>query len=86
MALLALLALLPCRPAASGLQPVARLNHVLAGQGFQLAVTDGGAAVLKATATDERMHTCEPLVTCTHECLHGEDSLVLLWVPIKHVR
>ena len=38
----------------SGLQPVSRLEKILAGQGFNLAVMDGGAAVLTANATGER--------------------------------
>ena len=38
----------------SGLQPVSRLEKILAGQGFDLAVMDGGAAVLTANATGER--------------------------------
>ena len=48
---LALLVLLPCQPS---LQPVSRLQQALAGQGFQLAVADGGAAVLTASDTGER--------------------------------
>ena len=48
LALALLPALHPC------LQPVSRLHQTLGGQGFQLTVADGGAAVLTASATGER--------------------------------
>lgn len=56
---LALLVLLPRHPS---LQPVSRLQQSLAGQGFQLAVTDGGAAVLTASETGERKIHLVPFV------------------------
>eukprot|EP01043_Picozoa_sp_COSAG02_P054572 COSAG02_NODE_6199_length_3735_cov_2.553630_4_plen_73_part_00 len=52
MALMLALVLLPASHPC--LQPVSRLHQALGGQGFQLTVADGGAAVLTASATGER--------------------------------
>ena len=60
---LVLLALVPCHPC---LQPVSRLEQALAGQGFQLAVADGGAAVLTASATGERKSPESAALTEAH--------------------
>ena len=52
----ALLLLLLCLPGHS-LERVSQLEGALAGQGFQLSVTAGGAAELKASTTGERTHS-----------------------------